>query len=306
MKVVLAGGSGFLGQPLAARLVADGHSVVILTRGAPSTAPGVRCAPWTPNGQIGEWAREVDGADAIINLAGAGIADKRWSAKRKRDLKNSRVNSTRSLVAAVRAAAKKPSTFIQGSGAGYYGTPDDLVLDESFPPGSDFLAGLAVAWEAEAHPVTALGARLVIIRSGVVLAHDGGAFPQMARPFKFFVGGRLGSGKQYFAWIHRDDWIAMIVWALKTPTVKGVLNGTAPEPVTNQQLTKAIGHALWRPSLFPVPGFALKVIVGEMAGPALLRGQRVVPQQALKQGFKFSYPDIDSALAAVVRARKQA
>src|SRR6186713_1383877 len=139
MKVVLAGGSGFLGQPLAARLVADGHGVVILTRGAPSAAPGVRCAPWTPNGQIGEWAREV---------AGAGIADKRWSAKRKRDLKNSRINSTRSLVAAVRGAAKKPSTFIQGSGAGYYGTPDDLVLDESFPPGSDFLAGLAVAWEA--------------------------------------------------------------------------------------------------------------------------------------------------------------
>ncbi len=305
MKVVLGGGSGFLGQALAARLVADGHSVVILTRGLPSTAPGVRVAPWTPNGQIGEWAREIDGADAVVNLAGASIAGKRWTRKRKQELKASRISSTRSLVAAVRAAQKKPSTFIQGSGAGYYGTPDDLVLDESFPPGNDFLGTLAVAWEAEAHPVSALGVRLVIIRSGVVLAHDGGAFPQMSRPFRFFVGGRLGSGKQYFAWIHRDDWIAMIIWALTTPSVKGVLNGTAPETITNYELTKAIGRALWRPSIFPVPGFALKLIVGDMAGPALLRGQRVVPQQALKQGFKFRYPAIDGALGAIVKARRQ-
>ena len=304
--MVIGGGSGFLGQALAARLVADGHSVVILTRGESSKAAGVSVAPWTPNGQIGEWAREVDGADAVINLSGASIAGKRWSSRRKRELKESRINSTRSLVAAVRAAQKKPTTFIQGSGAGYYGTPGDLVLDESFPPGNDFLGTLAVAWEAEAHAVSALGVRLVIIRSGVVLAHDGGAFPLMARPFRFFVGGRLGSGQQYFAWIHRDDWIAMIVWALKTPTVKGVLNGTAPGTITNSELTKAIGRALWRPGIFPVPAIALKLIVGEMAGPALLRGQRVVPQQALKQGFKFQYPDIDAALAAVVKARKQA
>ena len=298
MRIVIAGGSGFLGRPLAERLAASGHQVVVLTRKSTSPhSPSVRSVTWDPDGDAdGEWALEIDGAGAIVNLAGAGIADKRWTDERKVELKESRVLSTRSLVSAVRQAKSRPGVFIQGSAVGYYGTQaGSQELDESYPPGSDFLGELAVLWEATAHPVTALGCRLVVARSGVVLARDGGALKKLALPFKLFAGGPIASGRQYVSWIHRDDWIDLVLWALTTPTVSDAVNASAPSPVTNAEFSTAIGHALMRPSWLPVPGFALRLLVGQMAGPMLIEGQRVIPTRTQALGFRFKYPTIDEA-----------
>ena len=302
MRIVIAGGSGFLGRALAEHLVGRRHDVAILTRtGHVSRATGSRIVMWDPDGTAGTggWAKEIDGADAVVNLAGAGIADKRWSRRRKEELRDSRVKSTRSLVAAVRAAAAKPSVFVQTSAVGFYGAGDQET-DESFPPGDDFFAQLCVAWEAEAHPVTSLGCRLVIMRNGVVLFRTGGALKKMMPAFQFFVGGPIATGRQYMSWIHRADWLAMTTWAIETPAVSGVLNGTAPNPVTNAEFSKAIGRALHRPSWLPVPALALRIMVGELANYALIRGQRVVPKHALAGGFTFQYPDIGAAAEAAI------
>jgi uncharacterized protein (TIGR01777 family) len=309
MKIVIAGGTGFLGRALVKHLAARGHDVVVLSRAPlPAQLPG-RQVGWNPDGNLPStgasehlgWPQEIDGAGAIINLAGAGIADKRWSSARKDLLRQSRVRSTRSLVAAVRAATARPTVFIQGSAVGFYGTAADQVFDESFPPGADLLGDTCMAWEAEAHAVSPLGPRLVIMRSGVVLAKDGGALPPMMRPFKFFVGGPVATGRQYLSWIHRDDWLAFVAWALDTSSAGGVYNVTSPAPVTNEEFSKAIGRALRRPCWLRVPAFALRVLFGEMANDMLIRGQRVVPKRALDAGFQFSYPAVDAAMAAAVK-----
>jgi len=300
MKVVVAGGSGMLGRALAGQLIAAGHDVVVLTRRLSGDAPTPgRPVSWAPDGSAGPWAAEINDADAIVNLAGAGIADKRWTSARKDELRSSRILSTRSLVTAVRQSPARPRVFIQNTGVGFYGADlSDRELDESFPPGSDFLSDLCVAWEAEAHPVAALNARLVILRSGIVLARGEGALPQMARPFRFFVGGPIGSGRQYFAWIHLRDWLSAVRWALATESASGVYNSTAPQPVTNREFSRALGRALHRPSWAAVPGFVLRIVVGELADAGLLTGQRVVPKRLLGSGFTFDYPDVPSALAA--------
>jgi uncharacterized protein (TIGR01777 family) len=304
MKVVIAGGSGFLGQPLTHELIAKGHEVVVLTRGRSQNTGGVRTVTWpgTPGDTTGAWAAEIDGADAVINLAGAGIADKRWSAARKLELRQSRTDSTRALVEAIRAATKRPAVFLSGSAVGFYGPQPEEgpALDESAPPGTDFLSTLAVDWEAEAHAATALGCRVVVLRTGVALARDGGALEKLIPPFKFFVGGPIGSGQQVMSWIHRADWIELVVFLLRREDAVGVFNGTAPQPATNAEFSAALGKALGRPSWLPVPGFALKILIGEMAGPALLAGQRAVPRHALDLGFTFQYPDIQSAINAAV------
>ncbi|MDA1305673.1 MAG: TIGR01777 family oxidoreductase [Acidobacteria bacterium] len=302
MKYVVAGGSGFLGQPLTRDLAAKGHQVVVLTRGRSHEQDGIRFVTWSGQPDNGAWQQEVDGADGVVNLAGAGIADKRWTTARKQELRQSRVDSTRALVSAVRAATVRPTVFLSGSAIGIYGPQphDGPPLDESAPPGSDFLSSLGVDWEAEAHAVSSLGCRLVILRTGVVLARDGGALEQLIPPFNFFVGGPLGSGRQVMSWIHRRDWLELVVWLLRRDDATGVFNGTAPAPVTNKEFSKALGRALGRPAVFPVPGFVLTIIVGEMAGPALLAGQRVVPAHALTLGFTFQFPDIHSALSDAV------
>ena len=302
VKIVLAGGSGFLGRALSEHLVGRQHQVVILTRGesVPSST-GARPVSWQPDGSPNpaSWAREIDGADAIVNLAGAGIADRRWTRHRKDELRQSRAQATRSLVAAIRAASVKPATFVQGSAVGFYGVAGDEVFDESFPPGQDFLGQLCVSWEAEAHPAAALGCRLVILRSGVVLGRGGGMLKKVIPPFQFFVGGPIASGRQYLSWIHVADWIALVTWAIETPSVSGVVNATSPGPATNADFSRALGRALRRPSWLRVPGFALRILFGEMASDMLIAGQRVVPKRALEAGFTFKHPDIDSALAQV-------
>ena len=304
MKVVIAGGSGFLGRALSEHLVGRQHQVVILTRGESVPAStGARPVSWQPDGSPnpGAWAKEIDGADAIVNLAGAGMADRRWTRRRKEELRLSRTQPARSLVAAVRAASARPGTFVQGSAVGFYGAHGDEVIDESFPPGQDFLGQLAVSWEAEAHPAAALGCRLVILRSGVVLARGGGMLKKVIPPFQFFVGGPIASGRQYLSWIHVADWIALVTWAIETSSVSGVVNATSPGPVTNADFSRALGRALHRPSWLRVPGFALRILFGEMADDMLISGQRVVPKRALEAGFAFKYPDAEGALADAAR-----
>jgi uncharacterized protein (TIGR01777 family) len=313
-QVVIAGGSGYLGRALASRLAREGHQVVVLTRrsskfegrsskdGPPERAAlpsRIRYAEWTPDGSAGAWAEEMAAADAVVNLAGAGIADKRWTDARKRLLVDSRILSTRSLVAAISSAERRPSLFVQASGIGYYGSYDDgPTLDESSPPGHDFLANLCVMWEGEAQPVQAFDCRLVIIRSGIVLSKDGGALKKMMLPFRLFAGGPLGSGRQQMSWIHRDDWIGLVAWIIRQPLVTGIINATAPNPVPNWEFSRTLGRAMRRPSWAPVPGFVLRLAVVEMADVALLRGQRVLPLRAQELGFAFRLPELKSALAA--------
>ena len=313
MKIVIAGGSGFLGRPLAAALAADGHDVVALTRDSPrgspdgsrdtrstSRVPGhARAVQWTPNGTIGPWATEIDGAGAIVNLAGESIAATRWSAEQKRRILESRVHATSSLVEAIRAAAAPPDVFVSGSAVGYYGPRGDERLAEDTPAGSDFLARICVQWETEAQRASSPRTRVVCARTGIVLERDGGALPQMLLPFKLGAGGPVGSGGQYWPWIHRADWIDLVRWAIRTTGVSGAVNATAPEPVTNKAFAAALGRALHRPAFMPAPAFALRVLLGEMADALLLSGQRAVPARAERLGFSFRYTHVDAALQAI-------
>jgi uncharacterized protein (TIGR01777 family) len=301
MKVLLAGGSGFLGRALAERLAARGDEVVVLTRRPRPEHPDRRARDvlWAPGTDHPPraWQSEVHDADAIVNLAGAGIADRRWTSARKRLLRTSRLDPTRALVSAVRTSPSRPAVFIQGSAIGYYGsTLDDVTFDESSPPGQDFLGSLCEAWEAEARLVEAEGVRLVTVRTGLALAADGGVLEQMARPFRLFVGGPVASGRQELSWIHRDDWVALTEWALDTTGVSGPINASAPSPATNAEFSAALGRALHRPNWAPVPGFVLRLLFGELADALLITGQRAVPTRARELGFEFAYSDLDGAL----------
>ncbi|MGB7219575.1 MAG: TIGR01777 family oxidoreductase, partial [Vicinamibacterales bacterium] len=235
MRIVIAGGTGFLGQPLANRLVAEGHDVVILTRGSARAGAVARprLVTWTPDGEVAPWAAEIDGAGAVINLAGVSIAGGRWSAVHKQRVLDSRVRATSSLAEACRRASVPPSVFISGSAVGFYGPHGDEILTEEAAAGSDFLAGVCVRWEAEAGRAAGASTRLVCLRTGLVLDRSGGALPQMLLPFRFGVGGPVGSGRQYWPWIHYDDWLALVIWIIDTPAVSGPLNATAPVPVSN-------------------------------------------------------------------------
>lgn len=301
MRTIIAGGSGLLGQALSRRLTADGHDVVVLSRRARASKPGYREVAWQPGGPLGPWAREIGEADAVVNLAGASIAGRRWTARRRAELVASRIDSTNSLADAVHAAEPRPAVFVQGSAVGYYGfSQGDQSFDEDDPPGQDFLGDLAVEWENAAKPVAGLGCRLVVVRTGVVLAREGGALPPMARPFRLFAGGPVGSGRQYMSWISIDDWVSLVIWAMTNAAVIGPINATAPAPVTNAEFSAALGRALGRPSWLPAPAFALRALFGEMADSILLGGQRVRPVRALALGFGFRHETIDAALAHVL------
>jgi uncharacterized protein (TIGR01777 family) len=299
MRVVIAGGSGFLGRALSARLIAGGHDVTILTRGATDRPGGPRVVLWNPNGHADVWLRALDGADAIVNLTGAGIADRRWTPARKAELRSSRLLPTQSLVHAIESVGRRPSVFIQGSGIGYYGASlDDREIDESQPAGGDFLGRLCVEWESSAAPIAALGCRMVYMRTGLVMGREGGALPKMALPFRLFAGGPAGTGRQYMPWIHLDDWIALVAWAIGNPAVAGPLNACAPTPVTNATFARALGDALGRPSWLRAPAFALRLALGaEFADLMLLNGQRAVPRRALERRFSFSHGELGAALS---------
>ncbi|HZF08445.1 MAG TPA: TIGR01777 family oxidoreductase [Thermoanaerobaculia bacterium] len=302
MRVVITGGSGLIGAALAHDLGAAGHDVVVLSRdpGKLRSLPAnVRAARWDGESAAG-WADLAAGPDtAIVHLAGESIAGGRWTAERKRRISDSRLRSSAAVVQAIEQAASQPRVLLQGSAVGYYGPCGDEEVPEEHPPGDDFLARLCVEWEAStaATPaIDALGVRRAILRTGVVLARDGGALPKMALPFRMRIGGPLGSGRQWLPWIHLADEVGAIRFLLEDDAARGPFNLTAPTPARNRDLGAALGKVLHRPSLLPTPGFALHLALGEMAG-MLLNGQRAVPKALLARGYRFRFPELGPALS---------
>lgn len=303
MNIVIAGGTGFIGGALTEALIARGDKPTLLTRDpeAAEARWGARAAVALWDGRTAEdWTKAVDGADAVVNLAGASVAGGRWTPARKLLLIKSRLDSTRALVSAVSLAGKRPRVFINASAAGYYGEAPEGPVVETSPQGRDFLAALCGQWEREALAAEPLGLRVVLPRFGVVLGKDGGALPRMALPFKLFAGGRLGSGRQGFPWIHRDDAVDGLLFALDREELSGPVNFAAPGTADNREFCAALGRALGRPSWAPAPAIALKLALGEMAG-MLLGGQFVKPKKLLDAGYKFKYETADAALAAIYR-----
>ena len=295
MRIIVAGGSGFLGRALVDACRSGGHEVTVLTR-RPRGAGDVQ---WAPTARSGAIVDVLEHADAVVNLAGEGIADRRWTDERKTAILESRVTPTRTLADAILACSSPPAVFLSASGVGFYGARDGELKTENSPQGDDFLAKVCSTWEAEATRA-ATATRVVLLRTGLVLARNGGALPRMALPFHFFVGGRIGSGRQYMSWIHIDDWVAMVRWALQVDRVSGPLNVTAPSPVTNSEFSRALARSMRRPALLPVPSFALHLVLGaEMADTLLLGGQRAVPQKAQDLGCRYRYTTADAALDAI-------
>lgn len=303
MIVAITGATGFVGRQLAAHLLAAGHEVVALTRsraGAERVVPArCRLVTWDPeHGRVDEGA--LDGVDAVVNLAGAGVADGRWSARRKDAIRRSRIETTRLLVDAMAAlpAARRPRVLISASAVGYYGDRGDTVLTERSEAGTGFLAEVCRAWEDAARAAESHDVRTVSVRIGVVLGRDGGALARIVPPFRLGLGGRIGSGRQWMSWIHLDDLVALVAFALERQDVRGVLNAVAPAPVTNLEFTTTLARVLARPAFVPVPSLALQLALGEMAG-VLLQGQRVLPEAAEGYGFRFRHPDLAGALVEV-------
>lgn len=295
MTIVIAGGSGFLGGKLATRLVGEGHRVVILTRRAGGEGGFVS---WRPDGSPGSLPKHLNAADVVVNLAGERLPGKRWSKARKEALRSSRILSTRTLVRAIAECEQPPRVFVSGSAIGYYGPHGDEPVTEVTPPGSDFLARLCVEWEQEAQAVVSPATRLAIVRTGLVLAKEGGALKAMLPPFRFGLGAKFGSGNQYMSWIHSDDWTAMVIWLMKNDRAAGAFNATAPAPVINRTFTRTLGRVLRRPAILHVPAFVLRAALGEMSD-MLLTGQRVLPAYAEQLGFRFAYRTLEPALASL-------
>jgi uncharacterized protein (TIGR01777 family) len=306
MRIVITGGSGLIGSALAREMGAEGHDVVVLSRRPEKVAPlppGVRTASWD-----GERAAGLQGllaagpaeGVAVVHLAGESVASGRWTAEKKRRIRASRLLSGQAIVEAIRRAAAPPRVLLQASAAGYYGACGDEEVGEDHAPGGDFLAELAAAWEESTVEVEALGVRRVVLRTGVVLARAGGALPALLRPFRLGAGGPLGSGRQWVPWIHLADEVGALRHLLGSAAARGPYNLTAPEPVTNRGLARALGRALHRPSLLPAPAFALHLVLGEMAD-MLLHGQRALPRRLLAQGYAFRYPELGAALGDLLR-----
>jgi uncharacterized protein (TIGR01777 family) len=298
MKVVIAGGSGFLGEPIVRGFVARGDDVAVLTRN-PSHVRAGRALQWDARSQ-GAWSDEAASADVVVNLAGENIGEGRWTEKRKKQMIASRLDATGAVVEALRRDPARARTLISASAVGFYGNRGDEVLDESSPRGTGFLAELVERWEEAARPAESLS-RLVILRFGVVLAADGGALKKMMLPFKLGAGGPVGNGKQWMSWLGREDAVRIVEWAVDHAAANGTYNATSPQPVTNREFARALGRALHRPAVMPAPAFALRLAFGEMAEEVLLAGQRVVPARMSAEGFAFEKPSIDAALAALIR-----
>src|SRR6476620_11209335 len=303
MNVVVIGGTGFIGRALCMSLSRKSHRVTVLTREAPTASrlfgSSVTTVEWNGH-DPGVWEESLEGTDAVINLAGAPIADARWTDARKRLLTDSRVHLTRRLVEAISHRAAKPTVLISASGIGYYGASDERVLNEAAPPGQGFLDDLCIAWEEEARRAAEFGTRVVVVRSGMVLERDGGALPKMLLPFRLYVGGPIMPGNTVVSWIHRRDHLGLIEWALTTPTVSGPINAVAPEPEKMQAFCAILGRVLRRPSWIPVPETVLSLALGEL-GTVMTTGQRVGPQKALADGYVFQYPALEPALRALLK-----
>ncbi len=302
MRIIITGGTGQIGRALAAELARGGYEVIVLSRNpgrAEGLPPGVQVVGW--DGRTAEgWGTLADGALAIVNLAGENLAGggflpARWTDQRKQRIRESRLAAGAAVVQAVTAAQGKPRVVIQASGIGHYGNRGDEVVTETTAAGADFLATLTVAWEASTAAVTTFGVRHVSIRTGVVLSPDEGALARLLLPYRLFVGGPIGDGRQWLSWIHPADEVAAIRFLIEHPTATGPFNLCAPEPLTNAQFGRVIGRVLGRPSWLPVPAFALRLALGEVAA-VVLEGQRALPRRLLDLGFRFRFPDAESAL----------
>ena len=305
MKVAITGATGFVGSRLVERLHAEGHQVLVLTRnpGAaqkvfPNSAfPNLEIIAYNPK-ESGSWQEALAGCDGVVNLAGEPIAESRWTPQRKQEILNSRQIGTQKIVEAIAKADPKPSVLVNASAIGYYGTSETATFDEASSSGDDFLAQVCQAWEAEAQKVKATGTRLVILRLGIVLGM-GGAIAKMITPFQLYAGGPIGTGRQWFSWIHRDDVVNLILQALTRPDIEGVLNATAPNPVRMAEFCQTMGQVLNRPSWLPVPGFALEALLGDGA-MVVLEGQQVLPKRTKACGFEYQYPTVKQALEAIL------
>jgi uncharacterized protein (TIGR01777 family) len=297
MRVIITGGTGLIGRALTRSLSNHGYEIILLSR-APERArdlpQGTRAERWDGRTAAG-WGTLANGAEAIVNLAGENIAGGRWTPERKRRIRESRIHAGQAVVEAVQEAAEKPRVVIQASGLGYYGCREEETITEETPPGDDFLAEVAIEWEASTAPVEARGVRRAVIRTAPVLSTEDGAFPRMIRPFRFFVGGPLGNGEQWFPWIHIADEVGAIRFLMKNSAAQGPFNLTAPNPLRNADFARALGRVLRRPASLPTPAFALRLLFGEMAS-VLLGGQRALPKRLLDLGFSFRFPEAESAM----------
>ena len=297
MRLVVTGASGFIGTALCSRLLAKGHRLTLLTHSAPrdGSTETKKWLHWTP-GTPGDWESALEGADGVINLAGEPIAAKRWTPSQKEKIRISRIDATNSLVEAIAKAKQKPAFLLNASAVGYYGRRGDETITEDTPAGNDFLSSVCSEWEAEARKAEVLGLRVIRLRTGIVLGRAGGALAKMGLPFKFFVGGPLGSGKQWMPWIHLDDEVGLMLYLIENEAT-GPVNATAPNPVTMNEFCRTLGKVMGRPSWLGAPALALRLVLGEMA-EMLLTGQRAIPAAAHELGYKFRYSNLTEALQA--------
>lgn len=303
MRVVVTGGTGLIGTPLTQALSDRGDHVIILTRGSPKVESGgespkntIERATWTPE-KAGEWMKVIDGADAVVHLAGASVADERWTPERKALLRSSRIESTKLLTKAIGDAVNKPSVLVSVSGVGHYGMKaGDKILTEEDPVGDDFLAILTDEWEKEALAAKQHGTRVCVARIGLVLGKGGGVYGKLEPLFKAFVGGPVGDGKQYMPWIHLRDTVRALEWLIDRPDQEGVFNVVGPEPVTMNDFAKRFAESLHRPAIMRVPKLAIEIAMGREAAEVVLTGQRAVPKRLTDAGFAFVFADLRSAL----------
>lgn len=299
MHVVIAGGTGFIGRRISSRLLETGHTVAILSRRTPGadvlSLANCRAIAWDGRSP-GLWAAEIDRADAVVNLAGENIGGGWWTSARKKRLMDSRIEATRAIVEAIAMAARKPSVLVNASAVGYYGDVPEGDCTEDCPPGDDFLSQICIAWEQEAMRAERYGVRVVLPRTGVVLDPAGGALQKLLLPFRLFIGGPLGSGRQWFPWVHIEDEVRAIIHAITTPSLSGPFNIAAPEHIRMQEFARMLGDTMRRPSWISGPAFVLRIVLGEMAGPLLLSGQKAVSEKLLRSGFTFSFPTVREAL----------
>lgn len=298
MKILISGATGLVGHALAPVLTAAGHEVFKLVRTAPTTASEIR---WdAESGFLAADLARLEGFDAVVHLAGDNVASENWSDEKKRRIRESRTVGTKVLVDALKKCAQPPKVFVSASATGFYGNRGAEELNEDSDAGSGFLPDVCKEWEAEIRKASDFGARVVMLRIGIVLSKEGGALEKMLTPFKFGVGGVVGSGEQYMSWISIEDLVRVIVFAVENESVRGPVNATAPEPVTNEEFTKALGEALNRPTIIPVPEFAIKMLYGEMGEALVLGGNRVLPKRLEAAGFKFENTDIRKTLRKVL------